>query len=169
MQNHSIFKANKLSKHWLTVYYPIHNLLPFNNNKLRHEFLHMNQMPWTCYPHCWSQRNTHYKQTSSRKWKLLFLFCSRSNREYILYTDERRAGVTCSESMRDGGRRVRPHTCVNNTKQKRFISGRKNKPASTRYPICEHQLFSHITKNLCMLLSSHFFIKKKCWFWWYNL
>jgi len=40
MQNHSIFKANKLSKHWLTVYYPIHNLLPSNNNKLRHEFFY---------------------------------------------------------------------------------------------------------------------------------
>ncbi len=81
-------------------------------------YLHMNQMPWTC-PH-------RLKNSSNRKWKRLFLFCSRSNRENILYRWEAASRCYVYRTTRDGGGETRFHTCVNNTKQhSRFISGRK--------------------------------------------
>lgn len=115
---------------WLTVYYPIHNFSLPKKWKMHFSlvYLHMNQTPWTWSPHCWSQhlqQTLQNKQAARESESGCSSFAPGVIERTSCTTAERQAGVTCSEPRGMGGRRVRLHTCVNDTKQRRFISGRK--------------------------------------------
>lgn len=115
---------------WLTVYYPIHNFFLPKKWKMHFclVYLHMNQTPWTCYPHCWSQhlqQTLQNKQAARESESSCSSFAPGVIERTSCTTAERQAGVTCSEPCGMGRRRVWLHTCVNDTKQRRFISGRK--------------------------------------------
>ncbi len=99
----------------------------WKKSRISFVYLHMKQMPWTCYTST-ADLSTHRLKNipaATESESGCSSFAAGEIKRTSCTAVKRRAGVTCTEPCGMGEEGVQLHTCVNDTKQSRFTSGRK--------------------------------------------